>query len=1449
MDNTQLLQFGSELGNVIAYDPSKPLPPGFQIIDRLTVDSATGLKVTTIYNQETGQIGVAIAGTNDFADVGGYPSLYLGYDYNMDQVDRAVALFNDIRSFAEENNATVVASGHSFGGLFVDIAANDFGFQGVKWDGVGGSTVVNDTSYQARLTELGIASTSGGSVISVGVNGFLGFGGGAVEYFGQDLQQTTYCEVTTDRSLTSAALNFFGTAAGGLAGWGLTKLLGGIYSHNSDSINAGIQTGQFSCTWDPTPVTSVTYSPEPDFSSFLGLDYSLSSAYGAGWLSNDVYNYYNDWASNQLLSMGGSSTSPYFTWTQPTWNPIGAFYESRSAASDNATSIADKTPVLQGASGMGIDAAALAARDANQDGKLSGDELAGLTAWADANENGIAEAGEVKSLADAGIASIRDTDYGFYTRGNGRAAALPVAALTKPAEAAQPIHVDKTQAVPASNFRSLRDSDNIYYVGGGYIAWSASQVKINYNNKSYLIGTDGGDNFDINYYAAYNGTYFNLGLITNFLAGGGDDVMGGSTRNDMLWGGTGNDVLFGYAGDDKVYGEEGNDELQGNEGNDYLDGGIGDDTLFGQVGNDVLNGGDGNDLLVGFTGNNEAKQTLNAGETDNDTLYGGKGLDSLYGGLGDDTLDGGDDADLLMGDAGNDMLFGGNGNDELNGGYGNDLLVGEVGDDKMFGHVGNDTLWGDTGNDILVGFTPSNDAKQTLNTGETDNDTLYGGAGVDNLYGGWGDDTLDGGDDNDYVLGDEGNDLLFGGAGNDELQGGNGNDRLLGEAGNDNLFGQVGDDTLWGGDGDDLLVGFTGSNEAKQTLNVGETDNDTLYGGNGNDLMLGGLGDDLLHGEADNDELQGGAGNDMLYGGEGDDRLFGQAGNDILYGGDGNDLIVGFTADNEAKQTLDAGEADDWLYGGAGNDTLLGGVGSDYLDGGAGADTMEGGLGDDTYIVNSVNDSILERADEGYDTVISSANYILNSGIEELRLLEGFDIHGTGNALDNRIIGNSRDNILDGVTGADVMIGGAGNDTYYVDNAGDQTIELVGEGVDTVQTTVSHALADNVENLILLDFAKAEKGLVDGQAALVYGYPKANELDYMQGDAVPDFLGTCALTSIANLLTQADRPTSEAEVVQLAAENGWAVTDPTLSPYVRGGSNFAQQQAILDSYGIRNNLIAGYNEQGVANLIRSGRGVILAVNAGVLWSDAAYAGDSGVNHVVTITGAVYGESDGALLGFYIADSGRRLVSDMTRFVDIDTFREAAQVPNAYAIYTKEALKLWNEDIGGTGNELSNVLVGNRGDNVLSGLAGNDTLQGGGGNDTLIGGAGSDTYLFGRGDGCDVIADGCAATGETDVLSFGPDIAAEQLWFQQMGDDLKISVIGSNDNVAIQGWYATEPANHLQQFSVAGGHTLLEADVQNLVSAMAAFAPPQAGQTTLPDAYQEQLQPVLAANWR
>lgn len=55
-------------------------------------------------------------------------------------------------------------------------------------------------------------------------------------------------------------------------------------------------------------------------------------------------------------------------------------------------------------------------------------------------------------------------------------------------------------------------------------------------------------------------------------------------------------------------------------------------------------------------------------------------------------------------------------------------------------------------------------------------------------------------------------------------------------------------------------------------------------------------------------------------------------------------------------------------------------------------------------------------------------------------------------------------------------------------------------------------------------------------------------------------------------------------------------------------------------------------------------------------------------------------------------------------------------------------------------------------------------------------------------------------------------------------------------------------HRVEQFTTADGKRLLDGQVEQLVQAMAAFAPPEAGQTALPTPYRDSLAPVIAANW-
>jgi Ca2+-binding RTX toxin-like protein len=148
----------------------------------------------------------------------------------------------------------------------------------------------------------------------------------------------------------------------------------------------------------------------------------------------------------------------------------------------------------------------------------------------------------------------------------------------------------------------------------------------------------------------------------------------------------------------------------------------------------------------------------------------------------------------------------------------------------------------------------------------------------------------------------------------------------------------------------------------------------------------------------------------------------------------------------------------DVIVGTAFQDVLYGGAGDDSLDGGGGVDFLAGGQGNDTLTIDNSGDVVVEKPGEGTDTVRSAVSYTLGANLENLTLIGSANIDATGNALDNRITGNS---------GRNVMQGGLGNDTYVVNSPADTVVENADEGTDSVQSSVTYTLGANLENLTL----------------------------------------------------------------------------------------------------------------------------------------------------------------------------------------------------------------------------------------------------------------------------------------------------------------------------------------------------------------------------------------------
>ena len=155
---------------------------------------------------------------------------------------------------------------------------------------------------------------------------------------------------------------------------------------------------------------------------------------------------------------------------------------------------------------------------------------------------------------------------------------------------------------------------------------------------------------------------------------------------------------------------------------------------------------------------------------------------------------------------------------------------------------------------------------------------------------------------------------------------------------------------------------------------------------------------------------------------------------------------------------------------------------------------MMGGPGNDRYIVDNVNDLVVEtisRGAGGYDTVETRISLTALDNIEALEALGGNDIDLTGNALDNLLVGNAGVNtingyvgidilvgndgndILDGGYGRDKLMGGKGDDVYYVDSRSDVIIESLNEGNDSVISSTSYSLSSHIESLELSETIQA----------------------------------------------------------------------------------------------------------------------------------------------------------------------------------------------------------------------------------------------------------------------------------------------------------------------------------------------------------------------------------------
>ncbi|MBP8270957.1 MAG: hypothetical protein KAX42_03700, partial [Sphaerotilus sp.] len=684
-----------------------------------------------------------------------------------------------------------------------------------------------------------------------------------------------------------------------------------------------------------------------------------------------------------------------------------------------------------------------------------------------------------------------------------------------------------------------------------------------------------------------------------------------------------------------------------------------------------------------------------------------------------------------------------------------------------------------------------------------------GTTGNDSLRGSFRDDTLYGGDGNDTLLGDAGDDWLDAGSGigNNSLDGGAGHDTLLGSA--------MGDDVLQGGEGNDSLYGLQGS--------------DTLYGGAGNDILRGDMGTLAFYGGTGSDVLMSGSMNSMTA---------------FFARGDGQDTIVGHTDTSMSTTTLQftgaiaKSDIDLRVSGSALVLSVRGTTDSVAIDrfynygppspeganiGGRMAGVQRVQFADGSAWTEDDLKALVFAGTTGHDAI---------NGTWQADTISG----GTGNDQlmgmggNDRLDGGAGDDILSGGSGRDTLIGGTGNDQYLLwspegnptDGVLDVIVEAADGGIDTVVAPDSYTLGANLENLVV------------------------NGLAYTAADiASKVFTGTG--NALANKLEGSDLRN---------VLNGLAGNDQLLG---HGGNDALYGGDGLDT------LSGGTGDDSLWG----------GTGNDVLYGEAGNDLLSGETGNDTMVGGLGNDT------YLVNDSGDMVTEQVGEGTDL----VQASLHHILATNIENLTLLTTAALNGTGNLLNNTITGNSAVNVLTGagghdtlyglggndilygsysgndalhggdghdalngLYGNDTLYGGTGNDTLDGSWGNDTYQFGRGEGQDRILESDNTTTGVDTLQLFAGVSRDQVWWRKSGSDLEMSLIGTTDKVTVQNWYAGK-AYHVEQFRTADGKVLLDTQVDQLVNAMAAFAPPAAGQTTLSTAYQTALNPVIAANWK
>ncbi|MHB1198401.1 MAG: putative Ig domain-containing protein [Polaromonas sp.] len=702
------------------------------------------------------------------------------------------------------------------------------------------------------------------------------------------------------------------------------------------------------------------------------------------------------------------------------------------------------------------------------------------------------------------------------------------------------------------------------------------------------------------------------------------------------------------------------------------------------------------------------------------------------------------------------------------------------------------------------------------------------------------------------------------------------------------LAGQInaGDDTLAGTDGNDVLNGGFG--------------NDYLSGNAGNDILKGGAGDDTLESGEGNNVLEAGVGDDYLYssGNASSNFMVGGKGFDVVNSGGVND-VIGFNA----------GDGEDSVYvSNALTFSLGGGISADSLSLRVdGYDVvLDAGNGDAIrfkylqYYYDTTNLPAMTLQIIAGDIRTYDFNAVLAAWETEL---------AQGGSASNWPLADALATNLFGASG-DHVIGGELAYRYAKDGSLNALApeEMQAILADANFGAVAQLVNVNVAPIVISPLVNQQA--VESEA-FTYAVPAGTFADLDIGDTLTLSAGLAGgaplpswLTFDAASRTFSGTPGSGAvgsvgiqviasDAAGASASSGFSVNvlplpvnqtlyaDASNTPLYGGAGNdtlygswnsstliggpgndvliaLGGPTNVLDGGAGDDNLTGGWGQdilrggEGNNTIHANGGNSVISAGAGddlitSGWGDDQITAGDGNNQI----------NAGGGRNTITAGSGNDVISSEWGDDTIDAGNGNNVISAGEGLNTitsgmgDDVISAQGRNVihAGAGNDQittgwgADSIDGGAGDDIIRAGGGGDTVRGGPGNDQIISDQWSDDrYLFARGDGQDLIADG----GGQDRLDL-EDVRADQLWFSHAGNNLEVSVIGTTDKLSVADWYLGDQY-HVEQFKTSDGKTLLDSQVQNLVDAMAAFAPPAAGQTTLAANYATALSPVIVANW-